>query len=470
MMQPRMPSIGKILGGAVALVLGLILAFGTWFTTDGGYTYIVQNTLSGTYAVYTEPGTHFKVPFFTRVTPYRQAATINFSGIDEVGINADNGEFTRAESAVNVTFADTYTGDIPATFRFRLPRDEQAMLKIHTEFRSFENMVDALLTKNARDVLVITATQYTGEEFFQGGVNQYKVQLTDQLQNGLYQTRRTQVIIDDTTMAPISSTNSVANQLEDVQRKVWKNVIQTDANGQPRRLENPLAEYGIIATQVTMGKSEPSPRLNDLLENKRRLVADRIAAVEQLATAEAQAQAVQQQEEIEKRRQIQIAQREKELAVIAQQQEVAVAEEEAKKQIVIRERDRELSEIEKRRELEISEANLAIQEANAKAAQFEAQAIREIGIAEADVARAQLQAKQDARDIYMAEIQRDIAQVMYPALKDVTIDMPDFYAGGTNSQIPTSLDVFTTLGALQAIQERSGNMGSGSGPLANLPK
>jgi hypothetical protein len=70
----------------------------------------------------------------------------------------------------------------------------------------------------------------------------------------------------------------------------------------------------------------------------------------------------------------------------------------------------------------------------------------------------------------MAEIQRDIAQVMYPALKDVTIDMPDFYAGGTNSQIPTSLDVFTTLGALQAIQERSGNMGSGSGPLANLPK
>lgn len=457
MMQPRMPSIGKIVFGFFTAIFAMVLVFGTWFTTEGGYTYVVQNTLSGTYTVYTEPGTHFKVPFFTRVTEYKQAATINFSGIDEVGIAADNGEFTRAEGAVNVTFADTYTGDIPVTFRFRLPRDEQAMLKIHTEFRSFENMVDALLTKNARDVIVITATQYTGEEFFQGGVNQYKVQLTDQLQNGLYQTRRTQVVVEDTSIAPVSSTNNVASQLQEVQRKVWKNVIQMDGNNQPRRQESPLAEYGVIATQVTMGKPEPSPRLNELLENKRRLVADRIAAVEQLATAEAQAQAVQQQEEIEKRRQIQIAQREKELAVIAQQQEVAVAEEEAKKQVVIRERDKLLAEIEKQRELAIAQADRDIQKAAAEAAAFQADAIREIGLAEAEVAEAQLRAKQAAKDIYMAEIQRDIANVMYPALRDVTIDMPDFYAGGTGGEMMNSLEVFTTLGALDSLQNRAAN-------------
>ena len=35
---------------------------------------------------------------------------------------------------------------------------------------------------------VITATQYTGEEFFQGGLNQFKTQLADQLQNGIYLT------------------------------------------------------------------------------------------------------------------------------------------------------------------------------------------------------------------------------------------------------------------------------------------
>lgn len=439
--------------GVGAFVLFLV-GISTFFTTDAGFTYVVQNTLRGNYSVYSEPGTHFKVPMFTRITPYKQAATINFSGSDEQAISADNGEFTRQEGAVSVTFADTYSGDIPATFRFRLPRDAESILKIHTEFRSFENMVDALLTKNARDVTVITATQYTGEEFFQGGVNQYKVQLTDQLQNGIYETRREQVIIEDTELAPVSSSNSNANTLQDTKRKVWKNVIQLDGNGQPKRLESPLAEYGIIATQTTIGKPVASVKLDGLLENKRSLVAKRIAAVEELQTADAEAKAVQQREEIEKRRQIQIAQREKELAVISQQKEVAVAEEEAKKQTVIKNRDKELAVIEKQKELEIAQANRGIQQANAEAATFEAKAIKEKGLAEAEVDKAKLEAKQSAMEIYMAEIERDIAKVMYPALKDVRIDMPDFYSGGSGENAPTSLEVFTTLGALKELQQK----------------
>ena len=86
---------------------------------------------------------------------------------------------------------------------------------------------------------------------------------------------------------------------------------------------------------------------------------------------------------------------------------------------------------------------------------FEADAIRAKGLAEAEVERAKLNAKQSAADIYMAEIQRDIAQVMYPALKDVKIDMPDFYSGATaNGSAPTSLDVYTTLGALKELKDR----------------
>lgn len=448
--------IGKIVFGVFAAIMLMLVGFGTWFTTDGGYNYVVQNTWSGTYRVITEPGTHTKLPFFTRITEYKQAATINFSGVEGV-VAEDDGNFTRKEGAVNVTFADTYTGDIPATFRFRLPRGEQEMLKIHEEFRTFDNMVDALLTKNSRDVVVVTATQYTGEEFFQGGVNQYKAQLADQLRNGLYQTRREQVVIEDVSLAAVSSENTDANRLEAQERKVWKNVIQEDQDGNPLRLENPMAEYGVTATQVTIGKSEPSPRLDTLLENKRDLVAKRIAAVEKLATAEAEAKAVQQEEEIEKRRQIQIANRQKELAVIAQKQEVEVAREEAKKQTVVRERDKALAVIEKQRELEIAQANRGIQEANAEAAKFEAAALLEVGLAEAQVEEAKLAAKQSASDIYMAEIQRDIAKFMYPALEGVTIDMPDFYAGGESGAVPNSLEVFTTLGSIEALQERAAN-------------
>lgn len=433
--------------------VALYFATASWFTTDAGYNYVVQNTLFGTYSVYTEAGTHLKVPFFTRINPYKQAATINFSGNDNSA--SDNGSYTRADQAVTVTFAATYSGDIPATFRFRLPRDANSMLKIHSEFRSFDNLVDALLTKNSRDVIVITATQYTGEEFFQGGVNQYKVQLVDQLQNGIYETKREQVTIEDVAMSPVSSTNANANKLEETQRRIWKNVIQLDANGQAKRLESPLVEYGIDATQVTIGRPIPDTTLDNLLDNKRNLVALRIGAVEELQTAEAQAQAIQQKEEIEKRRQVQVAQREKDLAIIKQQQAVAVEQEIAKKETVMREKSKALAVIDKQRELEIAQANRGIQQASAEAAMFEAQAIREKGLAEADVTKAQLAAKQGAKDIYLAEIQRDIAKVMYPALKEVNIDMPDFYyAGGSTESAPTSLDVFTTLGALKELQER----------------
>jgi hypothetical protein len=438
----------------IGSILALIIVFGTWFTTDAGFNYVVQNTMTGNVVVYSEPGFHPKMPFFTRISAYKQAATINFSG--NAVTEADPGTYTRAQGAVTVTFADTYSGDIPATFRFRLPRDTESMMQIHSEFRSFDNLVDSLLTKTARDVIVITSTQYTGEEFFQGGVNQYKVQLVDQLQNGIYETQREQVTIEDISMVPVSSTQTDANELEETQRRVWKNVIQLDNNGDALRLDSPLTEYNINATQVTIGRPTPDDRLDALLDNKRELVGTRISAIEELQTAEAQAQAIQQREEIEKRRQVQVAQRERELAVIAQQQQVDVAREIARREQVEREAVRNLAVIDKDRELAVAVANRDIQAAAAEAAEFEAQAILSIGIADAQVLQAQLEAKQAARDIYMAEIQRDIAEVMYPALDGVTIDMPDFYMGGGEGGSPlNSLDVFTTLGALDQIQSRA---------------
>ena len=130
-------SIGKMVFGLFAGVLLLVAVFGTWFTTDTGYNYVVQNTWSGNVSVYSEAGTHLKLPFFTQVYPYKQASTINFSGVSRAGVMVsapDVGSFTRQQPAAEVAFADTYTGDIPSTFRFRLPGSAEQMLAIHREF------------------------------------------------------------------------------------------------------------------------------------------------------------------------------------------------------------------------------------------------------------------------------------------------------------------------------------------------
>ena len=431
---------------AFAAIVALFVVTSTWFTTSEGYIYFVQNKITGNTSVHSEPGFHLKLPLFTNISEYKRVATIDMTEAE--------GAFTRDLGSVSVTFADTYGGTVPATFRYRLPIDELNFRKLHQEFRSYENLVDTLLVNNSRNVAVVTATQYTGEEFIQGGINAYKAQMEDQLRNGLYVTKREKVEIIDTGYAPVSSTNSNSSLVQEQKRLVMKNVIQVDrATGQPRRLENPLAQYGIQVSQVTIGKPIPDVTLESLLSDKRKSVGEKITAQQNIETNLVKAEEAKQEREIEKQRAIQDAQREKELAVIAQQQEVEVEKQRAQRELVEQQKQKDVAVIQKKKELEIAEAERGIQEARAEAAEFEAEAIKSKGLAEAEVEEAKLAAKQSASEIYLAEIERDIARIAYPALKDVNIDMPDFYAaGGTGADAPTSLDVFTTIGALSKLQ------------------
>lgn len=434
-----------IIGACAALLIGM----SSFFTTELGYTYVVQDTLFGSIRVYTEPGVHFKVPMFSNVYTYNQAMTLNFG-------NQENGEVIRATRQLNdveVQFADTYTASIPATFRFKLSADPDKIIAMHREFRSYDNLIDSLLIKNAKNVTVVTATQYTGEEFFQGGLNKFKVQLEDQLQFGLYQTERRQVEVEQTDLAAVSSENDDADRLERKVQLVWKNIILQDKSGQAMRLANPLDSYGIQVRQVTIGRPFPEKRLDELLVKKKDLVAKRITAIQAQETARAEAKTAQLEKEIEKARAIQDAQRAKELAIISKQKEVEMERQQAELEQVRKEKEQAVAVLEKETQLEVATAERDIQKANAEAATYAAKAIREKGLAEAEVAKAHLLAKQAAKDIYMAEIQRDIADVMYPALKETQIKMPEYYVGDGSATPVNSLDVFTSLGAMDQLKK-----------------
>lgn len=440
------------------LVLGILALGGvfigtqSYFTTNAGYNYVVENQWTGNLSVIAVPGVHAKVPFFTNVYSYKQVATINFAS------KGSNGNFTRNLGKITVRFADSYDGHIPATFRYRLPAGEDAMLALHKEFRSFGNFADALLVKNSQDVAIVTATQYAGEEFFLGGLNEYKVQLGDQLKNGLYQTVRRQVEVVANETAAVTSKNSNANKLEKKAQMVWKNVVLYDGFGDKkvaRRLENPLEQYGVTLSQVTVGNPSADERLNKLLITKKDLVGKRIAAIQGIETAQAEARRAQQDEEIKKVRAIQVAQREKEVAVVAAQQLVEVAQQDKRLAEVRVNKVKSVAVIDKEKELAIAEADRDIQKAAAQAAKFEAEAIKSVGLAQAEVDTAKLAAKQSAKDIYLAEMELEKAKVMYPVLENVRIDMPDFFVAGANGgAAPTSLDVFTSLGALNQLQGR----------------
>ncbi len=432
--------------GVPLLALGLTINSSV-LMTDAGYSYVHQNNMTGELDVFTEPGIHFRMPFLSKITQYDQVITVSFG-------NNMGEDFYQRLDPVQVRFADTYIGQIPVTFRFKLSNDPEAVKKMHREFRNNSNLIDALLVKNARNVTVITATQYTGEEFFQGGLNQFKSKLGDQLREGIYSTERRQVEIEQIDLAPVGIQQSNGNKLEKTKQLVWKTVPITDKSGHTIRQENPLQQYGIQVTQVTIGDPQPEKQLDQLLADKKRLVADRIRAIQEQETSKAQAETEQLRKEIQRTREVQDAQRQKELAIISQQKDVAVARHIAEREIVEVEKTKHLAEVEKEKELAMAEANLAIQKANALSAEFEAKAIIAKGRAEATILKEKYAALGANREVYLAELNRDVANVLYNNLQNFKVEMPQNYVGGSSDgALKSNLDVITAFGALGVMDQ-----------------
>merc|ERR1719361_1567422 len=135
---------------------------------------------------------------------------------------------------MTVRFADTYTGVVPCTFRFKLSLDPKMIVRMHKEFRNQINLENTLLDRNAQNVTIITATQYTGEEFFQGGLNVFKSQLTDQLRSGVYETVRKQVEVEQMDLAPVGLDKPDAGTVQKSVQLVWKTVPLLDEQGFPK--------------------------------------------------------------------------------------------------------------------------------------------------------------------------------------------------------------------------------------------
>merc|ERR1712146_387928 len=243
---------------------------------------------------------------------------------------------------------------------------------------------------------------------------------------------------------------------------VWKTVPVLDENGHLRG-ENPLAQYGIEVTQVLIGDPRPEENLDRLLLDKKRLVAERIKTVQEQETSKAQARTEQLKKEILRTKEVQDAQRQKELVVIASQREVEVAKQIAERETIEQRKLQDLAVIVKDKELAVARAELDIQKANSQAAKYAAEAIAAKGKAEAEVLAAKYKAKAQNKEIFHAEMQRDIAQTMYANLKDFNISMPHNVIigggdgkGGGAGKLPSNLDVITGFSALGLMEKATG--------------
>ncbi len=494
--------IKKLLGTSGIILVVLVILILTpkyaFFHTQAGYIYHYQNLISGNTKVYEEPGTYFRVPYFSQVTPYVQVWSVNF------GKSSASSETPISEQkAITLIFADMTTATIPATFLFEFspPPDgkEHPIVSIHKDFTSFEEMINLLAITTIRRVMVNTATPYLGKKFMKvsGCLKQFNAELEYQLKLD-HQTERQPV--KSQPMVPDCFEQSTPN-------------VQTRPNKENAAL--PLDKYGIRVTQIILGSPTPGPKLESKLydDSKKEAVQDDIKAekAKQNALKEKELAVKQREDEIAQKEhdlamnakkreadiallelQSAIARKQKEQDITKEQQNLAlqrmineqkIAEQQHQLAMLIKENEikladkqkellvktiqieaqeaekaNQLAKIEKDKELASAQADLEIQKAKFEAAQFEAKAIREKGVAETDVLKAKYEAL--IPEIYLAEIKRDIAQVIYPNLKGIEVTMPRNIVnlGQSGDKLQTNLDVlssFATIGVMEGLEKKA---------------
>jgi hypothetical protein len=415
---------GALVG--IASIIALSTAVGSFVSVGGGEIVRVQNNISGNSTWYTTEGYRLKVPFFSNTVTYPQEVTVAITDNPEL---CDTASVCAAPRQVG--FSDTYGITIESSFRYSLPRTSIELESMHDKVKNIDNLLGTTLLPFSQDLINYTSNQFRAEGFMQGGQNEFKSRMIDQAANGLVKTRREKVEVV-TEKADRNTERDAGTSVGEQFR--WEVTVVTDELGNPVRTDSAIKAYGItlVPSGINVVDFVPEPRLKDFMVQKQDRVRARAKIVEDQENERELAITAQLRGDRER---IEVQNRllkEKDAAKIKGDQAVMLAELTASRETIERQKVADLAIIDKERELQVAKANENIQKANAVAARYEAEAIKQKGFAEAEVAKAALAAKQANKDIYMAELSLKETMAMAEVLPQVNITSPQVVMGGNS--------------------------------------
>jgi len=366
-----------------------------------------------------------KVPFFSTVHSYDQFQTVSYVDNDE--------DPETVGSLKRINFADTYGGYVGGTIRYQLSANPQELVSMHKAYMNESNLIRSGLKPISKQLLTYTANQITGENFMQGGQNDYQIRIEDQGNKGLYITKRVKVKVKKNS-SEVGLKNPNPKDRKQRDSYIFKTVIQKDAKGNPLRQVLPTTQYGIKIVQVTIDDFKPEQKLKDFVNRKKDQIAKRQTLIEEQENERQSAVTAElkgNRQRVEARQEML---KEKDAAVI-----------QADKQVALESKQAELQVVRKQKELDIAKANLGIQTANAEAAIQQAKAIKATGLAKATVKKAMYNAVDP--DILAMEVQRANVAALTTNLKDFKVQMPTYSVtngegtGGNANSLDTIMNV-----------------------------
>lgn len=443
----------KYIKPATLTLAGLVIGWNSHFYNDSGVSTRVQQPLIGVKWV-KEEGHYFKLPFVSRTRSYNQKGTVAVT---------DNEDLSDAASVVdmprNLQFADSYSMRIEYSLRYEIAKDDETLEQMHRGVKSENNLLNNTLMPFALTLVADTAAQVEAGNFTQGGRNEFRNLMSDQAQGGMFVTR--------VEKAPIVSEQADhesgrdAGKTKEAVQYVRKVVYVESADGTKARKPLSISEYGIkvVSNSINIIEAVPQNRLVKYIENKQSNIQKQIAQEEQQKLLREKAKTTQLQGAEELIKRTNALNIDKASAIIAAEKRVAEAKLQAEKESVERQKVADLAIIDKTRELQVAEANEGIQKANAVAAKHQANALKEVGFAKAAVQKAHLAAKQSNKEIYLAELNRDVNLAKFKAMKSFKVEMPDYvsFGGGEGSGVNQSLAEMSNMVVLDKLESKVAN-------------
>ena len=403
------------------VLIGLLVLFtlmASFTTNESGNFMRIQNNMTGSHQWKTNEGVVFKLPFMSTVTTYPEKVTVAFTADPTICDSA-----SICKSPPTLSFNDTYTITPEVTLRFALSPVPTDLEEMHDSVKSPENLLGNTLTPFSMELLSHTAAQFRAEDFSQGGQNDFKKRIIDQATNGLLETVRRKVEINRET-ADSSANRSGSTKLSKQYR--FEIEIKRDNDGNPLRMPVSIAEYNIniVNSGINLLSYQPDAKLAQFMNNKKDRIMQRAKIHEEQENERQEAITAQLKGERQLIEQTNKQRKDKESARIDAEKRVMEAEYKAQQEIIERRKVADLAIINKEKELQEAKANKEIQTALAEAAKYEAIAIKERGFAKVEVERMSLQAKQNNKEIYLAELQLEETRELARVLPEVKIEVP----------------------------------------------
>ncbi len=244
-MPPQsIPASKKIFGGvALAAVVACLLLAGELFeTNDAGYVQVKQEAGTGTMSVRLEPGVYLRM--FSTINTYKISDAYSFD----------------KDETINARFNDASTADISGQIKFRLPLDEQKLLLINQDFRSYSAVEEQLIRQVVASAVKQTASLFGSEEAYSTRRADFVTLVNQQVQNGLYAT-------------------TYAETIDSAGMVVRTTAIKMDKSGSPIVAEqSALKHYGIDVVQFVINDINFDDKTKELIAKRKEADQEKIVA------------------------------------------------------------------------------------------------------------------------------------------------------------------------------------------------